>query len=44
MAAWKMAVLFDFSHRRGQGPFYADPMKSVRFVEAANRFAGRARP
>jgi aminoglycoside phosphotransferase (APT) family kinase protein len=39
MAAWKMAVLFDFSHRRGHDPFYADPAKSVRFIEAANRFA-----
>jgi aminoglycoside phosphotransferase (APT) family kinase protein len=44
MAAWKMAVLFDFSHQRGQDPFYADPMKSVRFIEAANRFAWRAGP
>jgi aminoglycoside phosphotransferase (APT) family kinase protein len=41
MAAWKMAVLFDFSHQRGQDPFYTDPMKSVRFIEAARSFAGR---
>jgi len=41
MAAWKLAVLFDFSHQRGQDAFYADANKSVRFIEAANSFAGQ---
>jgi aminoglycoside phosphotransferase (APT) family kinase protein len=44
MAAWKMAVLFDYSHRRGQDPFYTDPTQSLRFIEAANGFSGRRAP
>ncbi|QDO96400.1 phosphotransferase family protein [Ferrovibrio terrae] len=39
MAAWKMAVLYDFSHQKGHDPFYADPQQSNRFLAAGKRFA-----
>ncbi len=39
MAAWKMAVLYDYSHRKGHDPFYADPSQAQRFIAAGWRFA-----
>jgi aminoglycoside phosphotransferase (APT) family kinase protein len=37
MAAWKMAVLYDFSHRQGKDSYYADPEQSQRFIAMAER-------
>jgi aminoglycoside phosphotransferase (APT) family kinase protein len=39
MAAWKMAVLYDFSHQKGHDPFYADPGQAQRFIVAGQGFA-----
>ena len=39
MAAWKMAVLYDFSHRQGKDAYYADPEQSQRFLAMAQRMA-----
>jgi len=45
LALWKLAVLFEYSHRRavtGQGdPYYADPALVRSFLDAAGRSAGR---
>lgn len=44
MALWKLAVLFEYSHRRtlaGHGdPYYADPALVRSFLDAARRSAG----
>ena len=40
MAAWKLAVLYEYSHRRGEDPYYADPALVRRFLEFAHREAG----
>ncbi|MEU7815418.1 phosphotransferase family protein [Pseudonocardia sp. NPDC049154] len=44
MALWKLAVLFEYSHRRtvaGHGdPYYADPALVRSFLDAASRTAG----
>jgi aminoglycoside phosphotransferase (APT) family kinase protein len=42
MAAWKLAVLYDYSLRQGRDPYYADPDKPARFISAGYRFAGLA--
>lgn len=39
MAAWKMAVLYDFSHRQAKDSYYADPEQSQRFIAAGWRMA-----
>jgi aminoglycoside phosphotransferase (APT) family kinase protein len=44
LALWKLAVLFEYSHRRtvaGHGdPYYADPALVRSFIEASSRTAG----
>lgn len=44
MALWKLAVLYEYSHRRtvaGHGdPYYADPALVRSFLDAARAFAG----
>lgn len=44
MAAWKMAVLYDFSHRQGKDIYYADPEQSQRFIAMAERLRDRGIP
>lgn len=39
MAAWKMAVLYDYSHRQGKDSYYADPEQSQRFIALAEQLA-----
>jgi aminoglycoside phosphotransferase (APT) family kinase protein len=39
-AAWKTGVLYEYSRRQGRDAYYADPDKPLRFMAAANRFAG----
>lgn len=39
MAAWKMAVLYDYSRRLGQDSYYADEAQSPRFLTYAERVA-----
>jgi|SRR5579875_354111 len=39
MAAWKLAVLYEYQHRLGQDPYYDDATQAVRFIRAAERFA-----
>ena len=41
MAAWKLAVLYDYQHRQGRDAYYADPGQARRFVTAAERFAAK---
>ena len=36
-ALWKLAVLFDYSRRRGTDPYYADPGQVRSFLAAAER-------
>jgi aminoglycoside phosphotransferase (APT) family kinase protein len=40
MAMWKLAVLYEYSHRRGEDAYYADPALVQRFLAAAHREAG----
>jgi aminoglycoside phosphotransferase (APT) family kinase protein len=42
MAAWKLAVLYDYQHRLGRDPYYADATQAPRFIATAERFAGAA--
>jgi aminoglycoside phosphotransferase (APT) family kinase protein len=44
MATWKLAVLYEYSHRRGEDPYYADPALVRRFLEFAHREAGLDAP
>jgi hypothetical protein len=39
MAAWKMAVLYDYSRRLGQDSYYADGGQSLRFLAYAEGVA-----
>lgn len=38
MAAWKLAVLYDYQHRLGRDEYYADATQAPRFIAAAERF------
>jgi aminoglycoside phosphotransferase (APT) family kinase protein len=38
MAAWKLAVLFEYQHRLGRDPYYADATQAPRFIVQAKRF------
>ena len=40
MAMWKLAVLYEYSRRRGEDAYYADPALVQRFLAAAHREAG----
>jgi aminoglycoside phosphotransferase (APT) family kinase protein len=40
MAMWKLAVLYEYSRRRGEDAYYADPELVQRFLAAAHRHAG----
>jgi aminoglycoside phosphotransferase (APT) family kinase protein len=48
MALWKLAVLYEYSRRRGAGPggdpYYADPSLVRSFLREAHRVAGLAEP
>lgn len=37
---WKLAVLYDYSRRRGEDPYYAEPGMVQRFLDAATRLLG----
>lgn len=37
---WKLAILYDFSKRRGADPYYQDPSQVERFIAEARRFTG----
>lgn len=39
MAAWKLAVLYEYQHRLGRDPYYEDATQAPRFIKAAERFA-----
>lgn len=39
LAAWKLAVLYDYQHRIGRDAYYADPTQVSRFLASAERFA-----
>ncbi len=39
MAAWKLAVLYDYQHRLGRDAYYEDATQARRFIAAAERFA-----
>lgn len=38
MAAWKLAVMFDYQHRLARDPFYADATQAPRFIAQAEHF------
>jgi len=40
MSLWKLAVLYEFSRRRGTDPYYADPALVAEFLAAAERAVG----
>lgn len=40
LAQWKLAVLYEYSRRRGEDPYYADPALVRSFLGAARRVAG----
>jgi aminoglycoside phosphotransferase (APT) family kinase protein len=40
MAAWKLAVLYEYARRRGEDLYYQDPALVERFLAAAHRAAG----
>ncbi|MBL8589899.1 MAG: phosphotransferase family protein [Methylobacteriaceae bacterium] len=42
MAAWKLAVLYDYQHRLARDAYYADATQAPRFLATAQRFARRA--
>jgi aminoglycoside phosphotransferase (APT) family kinase protein len=42
MALWKLAVLYEYAHRRGEDAYYQDPALVERFLTAASREAGLA--
>ncbi|MES2492829.1 MAG: phosphotransferase family protein [Pseudomonadota bacterium] len=37
---WKLAILYDFSRRRGADPYYRDPTQVSRLLAEARRFTG----
>jgi len=39
MAAWKLAVLYDYQNRQGRDAYYADATQAHRFIASAERFA-----
>jgi aminoglycoside phosphotransferase (APT) family kinase protein len=39
MAAWKLAVLYDYQHRLGRDAYYTDATQAPRFIATAERFA-----
>lgn len=39
MAAWKLAVLYNYQHRRARDEYYADATQAPRFIASAERFA-----
>lgn len=39
MAAWKLAVLYEYQHREARDAYYADATQAPRFIAAAERFA-----
>lgn len=39
MAAWKLAVLYDYQHRLGRDAYYEDATQAPRFIASAERFA-----
>jgi aminoglycoside phosphotransferase (APT) family kinase protein len=41
LALWKLAVLYEYSRRRGVDPYYDDPRLVRSFLDAARRSAGR---
>lgn len=36
---WKLAILYDYSHRRGSDPYFADTTQATRFLAEAASFA-----
>lgn len=40
MCEWKLAILFEYSRRRGEDAYYADPNFARRFLASAHRAAG----
>jgi aminoglycoside phosphotransferase (APT) family kinase protein len=38
MAAWKLAVLYDYQHKKQADPYYLDATQASRFLRAAERF------
>lgn len=40
LALWKLAALYEYSHRRAVDPYYADPALVRSFLDAARREAG----
>jgi aminoglycoside phosphotransferase (APT) family kinase protein len=40
MAVWKLAALYEYSRRRGEDAYYADPSLVERFLASAHRHAG----
>lgn len=40
MAAWKLAVLYEYQHRLGRDAYYADATQGPRFIASAEKFAG----
>lgn len=40
MAEWKLAILYEYSRRRGEDPYYADARHVPRFLNSASRAAG----
>lgn len=40
LALWKLAVLYEYSHRRGADPYYQDPALVASFLDAAHRATG----
>lgn len=41
MAAWKLAVLYDYQHRLARDAYYEDPTQAPRFISTAERLAKR---
>lgn len=39
MAAWKLAVLYDYQHGLARDAYYEDPTQAPRFIATAERFA-----
>lgn len=39
MAAWKLAVLYDYQHNLGRDAYYEDATQAPRFIATAERFA-----
>lgn len=41
MAAWKLAVLYDYQHRLAQDAYYTDATQAPRFIASAERFLSK---